>query len=219
MQSISVGSDYSPKEEFLNALTHGIGTAFAIAALVLMLVKAVGSTVDFSGFQMTGIALYGASLIVMFLSSTLYHSLSNTRAKPIFKRLDHCAIFALIAGTYTPILLIGLDTSKAVVFFWILWGLAVFGIVFKVLFVHRFERISLMTYLGMGWLSVFLIRDMYRVLSPQALNLIIAGGVLYTVGAVFYALKGYRYTHAIWHGFVFAAALCHAWAIGVYVIH
>ncbi len=219
MQSISVGSDYSPKEEFLNALTHGIGTAFAIAALVLMLVKAVGSTVDFSGFQMTGIALYGASLIVMFLSSTLYHSLSNTRAKPVFKRLDHCAIFALIAGTYTPILLIGLDTSKAVVFFWILWGLAVFGIVFKVFFVNRFERISLMTYLGMGWLSVFLISDMYHVLSSQALNLIIAGGVLYTVGAVFYAAKNYRYTHAIWHGFVFAAALCHAWAIGVYVIH
>jgi len=217
-KGLAVGSDYHPREEFLNALLHGLGVVFGIVALVLMLVKAVGSSASFSGFQITGLALYGASLIVMFLSSTLYHSLSNTRAKSVLKRLDHCAIFALIAGTYTPILLIGLATSKALVLFWVLWGIALTGIVFKVFFVHRFDRASLLAYLGMGWLSVLIIKDMLHALDPAALVLIVLGGVLYTVGTIFYAAKNRRYTHAIWHLFVLGAAVCHALAIGLYVV-
>ena len=217
-KGLAVGSDYHPREEFLNALLHGLGVVFGIVALVLMLVKAVGSSVSFSGFQITGLALYGASLIVMFLSSTLYHSLSNTRAKSVLKRLDHCAIFALIAGTYTPILLIGLATSTALVLFWVLWGIALAGIVFKVFFVHRFDRASLLAYLGMGWLSVLIIKDMLHALDPAALVLIVLGGVLYTVGTIFYAAKNRRYTHAIWHLFVLGAAVCHALAIGLYVV-
>lgn len=215
---VSVGSDYHPYEEFLNALLHGLGVVFGIVMLVLMLVKAAGSSVPFSGFQITGLVLYGASLIMMFLSSTLYHSLSNTAAKFALKRLDHCAIFALIAGTYTPILLIGLATSKALVLFWVLWGIALAGIVFKVFFVHRFDRASLLAYLGMGWLSVLIIKDMVRALDPAALNLIIIGGALYTVGTLFYAAKKYRYTHAIWHLFVLGGAMCHALAIWLYVV-
>ena len=217
-QVVTVGSDYHPREEFLNALLHGLGVVFGIVVLVLMLVKAAGSSVPFSGFQITGLALYGASLIVMFLSSTLYHSLSNTRAKSVLKRLDHCAIFALIAGTYTPILLIGLATSKALVLFWVLWGIALAGIVFKVFFVHRFDRASLLAYLGMGWLSVLIIKDMVHALDPTALTLIVLGGVLYTVGTIFYAAKNRRYTHAIWHLFVLGAAVCHALAIWLYVV-
>ena len=217
-QVVTVGSDYHPREEFLNALLHGLGVVFGIVVLVLMLVKAAGSSVPFSGFQITGLALYGASLIVMFLSSTLYHSLSNTRAKSVLKRLDHCAIFALIAGTYTPILLIGLATSKALVLFWVLWGIALAGIVFKVFFVHRFDRASLLAYLGMGWLSVLIVKDMVHALDPTALILIVLGGVLYTVGTIFYAAKNRRYTHAIWHLFVLGAAVCHALAIWLYVV-
>ena len=217
-QVVTVGSDYHPREEFLNALLHGLGVVFGIVVLVLMLVKAAGSSVPFSGCQITGLALYGASLIVMFLSSTLYHSLSNTRAKSVLKRLDHCAIFALIAGTYTPILLIGLATSKALVLFWVLWGIALAGIVFKVFFVHRFDRASLLAYLGMGWLSVLIVKDMVHALDPTALILIVLGGVLYTVGTIFYAAKNRRYTHAIWHLFVLGAAVCHALAIWLYVV-
>ena len=216
--ALSGGHHYHPREEFLNALLHGLGVVFGIVVLVLMLVKAAGSSVPFSGFQITGLALYGASLIVMFLSSTLYHSLSNTRAKSVLKRLDHCAIFALIAGTYTPILLIGLATSKALVLFWVLWGIALAGIVFKVFFVHRFDRASLLAYLGMGWLSVLIVKDMVHALDPTALILIVLGGVLYTVGTIFYAAKNRRYTHAIWHLFVLGAAVCHALAIWLYVV-
>ncbi len=214
----TIGSDYHPREEFLNALSHGLGVVFGIVVLVLMLVKGAGSSADFSGFQIAGVALYGASLIVMFLSSTLYHSLSHTRAKSLLKRFDHCAIFALIAGTYTPILLIGLATDKALVLFWVLWGIALLGIVFKVFFVHRFDRASLLAYLGMGWLSVLIIKDMLQALDPAALVLIVIGGVLYTVGTIFYAAKNRRYTHAIWHLFVLGAAVCHALAIWLYVV-
>lgn len=215
---MKIGSDYHPREEFLNALFHGLGVAFAIVALVAMLLKAVDSALDFSGFQMAGLALYGASLILMFLSSTLYHSFSHTRAKFVLKRLDHCAIFALIAGTYTPILLIGLNNPKALLLFWIVWSIALVGIVFKVFFVHRFKRVSLLAYLGMGWLSVLIIQDMLHTLDASALNLIIIGGALYTVGTLFYAAKKYRYTHAIWHLFVLGGAVCHALAIWLYVV-
>ncbi len=215
---MKIGSDYHPREELLNALFHGLGVVFGIVMLVMMLVKAAGSSVDFSGFQITGLALYGASLILMFLSSTLYHTLSNTAAKFALKRLDHCAIFALIAGTYTPILLIGVNNQKALVLFWAVWSIALVGIIFKMFFVHRFEKVSLAAYLGMGWLSVLIIKDMVRALDPSALTLIVVGGVLYTVGTLFYAAKDRRYTHAIWHLFVLGGAVCHALAIWLYVV-
>ena len=130
--AMKIGSDYHPREEFLNTLFHALGVVFGIAILVMLLVKAVASNVNFTGFQITGLVLYGISLILMFLSSALYHGLSNTSAKFILKRLDHCAIFALIAGTYTPILLIGVNNHKSWVLFWIIWSIALIGIVFKV---------------------------------------------------------------------------------------
>ena len=216
--AMKIGSDYHPREEFLNTLFHALGVVFGIAILVMLLVKAVASNVNFTGFQITGLVLYGISLILMFLSSALYHGLSNTSAKFILKRLDHCAIFAIIAGTYTPILLIGVNNHKSWVLFWIIWSIALIGIVFKVFFVHRFKVVSLLTYLGMGWLSVLIIRDMVHALDPAALYLIIIGGALYTVGTVFYVAKKYRYTHAIWHLFVLGGAVCHALAIGLYVV-
>ncbi len=216
--SITFDSDYPPREEFWNAFTHAIGVVFGITVLVLMLVKAVGSEMDLSGLQITGVALYGSSLILMFLSSTLYHTFANTRAKFVLKRIDHSAIYALIAGTYTPIVLIGINSPKALFMFWALWTVAVLGVIFKIFFIHRFERLSLFVYLAMGWASVLVLRDLYVYLDRPALWLIVTGGLLYSIGTIFYASKSIRYAHAIWHGFVFAAATCHALAIWLYVV-
>ena len=218
MNTLTLGSDYNPREEFLNALTHALGVVFAVVVLVLMLVKASQSLIDFSALQITGLVIYGLGMVAMFLSSTIYHAFSHTRAKWVLKRIDHSAIFAMIAGTYTPILLIGLNSPKAHLLFWVLWAVALAGVVFKVFFVHRFAKMSLITYLLMGWASVFVVRDMMASMNHSAKLWIIAGGAFYTIGAVFYALKKIPYTHAIWHVFVLAGAACHAVAIGLYVI-
>ena len=218
MNTLTLGSDYNPREEFLNALTHALGVVFAVVVLVLMLIKASQSSIDFSALQITGLVVYGLGMIAMFLSSSIYHAFSHTRAKWVLKRIDHSAIFAMIAGTYTPILLIGLNSPKAHLLFWVLWVVALAGVVFKVFFVHRFAKMSLITYLLMGWASVFVVRDMMASMNHSAMLWIVAGGAFYTIGAVFYALKKIPYTHAIWHVFVLAGAACHAVAIGLYVI-
>ena len=218
MTSLTLGSDYNPREEFLNAVTHAFGVVFAVVVLVLMLMRVSEPSMRFSALQITGVVVYGLGMIAMFLSSTLYHRFSHTRAKLVLKRIDHSAIFAMIAGTYTPILLIGLNSPKAHLLFWVIWAVACMGVVFKVFFVHRFAKVSLMTYLLMGWASVFIVRDMVDSLSHSAIVWLVAGGLCYTVGAVFYALKKIPYTHAIWHVFVLAGAACQAVAIVRYVI-
>jgi hemolysin III len=206
---------YSLPEEIANAISHGIGTIAAIVAMVLLLVKA---SPVLAAPELAGVAVYGISLILLFLCSTLYHSITHAGAKALFKRLDHCAIYLLIAGSYTPMLMITLNTTSAKVMLWVIWGLAIAGIVFKILFIHRFKRLSLITYLLMGWLSLVLIKDLWEVLPRDGFWLLLAGGLCFTVGAAFYAAKQVKYTHAIWHVFVAAGAACHAVVIGVYVI-
>lgn len=206
---------YSAEEEVANALSHGLATAAAIVGITLMLVK--GLPVLSAG-ELAGVAVYGASLVLLFLCSTLYHSITHPRTKAVFKRLDHCAIYLLIAGTYTPFLMITLDSFSAGVMLWIIWAVALSGVLFKLYFIHRFQRLSLITYLLMGWLSLFLIYELWQALARPGFWLLLAGGLCFTVGAGFYAAKRYRYTHAVWHVFVAAGAACHAVAIGVYVI-
>lgn len=214
MQTGTTGG-YSLGEEIANAIAHGIGAAAAIVALTLMMVKAGP---PLSPREIAGLAIYGASLVILFLSSTLYHSFTHAPTKAVLKRLDHCAIFLLIAGTYTPFLMITLHTKTATTLLIALWLLAFAGVVFKMFFVHRFKRASLITYLVMGWLALIVGPDLYQALPVPAFNLLIAGGLSYTVGAAFYAAKQYRYTHAIWHLFVLGGAACHCVAIAVYVI-
>ena len=214
MQTHPAGT-YSLGEEIANAVAHGLGTAAAIVAMTLMLVKAIPVL---PAAQIAGIAVYGGSLVALFLSSTLYHSFTHLPTKAVLKRLDHCAIFLLIAGTYTPFLMITLHTPMAQALLLVLWFFAIAGIIFKIFFVHKFKRASLISYLVMGWLVVFVGRDMYRALPAAAFNLLLIGGLSYTVGAAFYAAKQYRYTHAIWHMFVLGGAACHCVAIAVYVI-
>lgn len=206
---------YAPAEEIANAVTHGLGTLAAIAASVWILMKA---NPVLNTAQMIGVAVYCASLILLFLSSTLYHSIPNPKAKDVFKRMDHCAIYLLIAGTYTPMLMLTLQTRSAEIMLWVVWVLAAIGVAFKTFFVHRFKRVSLIAYLLMGWLSIFLIKDLWQAMDRNGFWLMLAGGLCFTVGAAFYAAKKIRYTHAIWHVFVAAGAACHAVVIGVYVI-
>lgn len=213
---MSTPAAYSMEEEIANAVSHGLGTAAAIVGTTLLLVK--GMPVLTPG-QLAGVAVYGGSLILLFLCSTLYHSIHHPRTKAVFKRLDHCAIYLLIAGSYTPMLMITLaDVATARVMLWVIWAIALAGVLFKIVFIHRFKKLSLITYLAMGWLSMLLIHDLWTTLPRPGFWLLLAGGLCFTVGAAFYAAKQYRFTHAIWHVFVAAGAASHCAMIGLYVI-
>lgn len=208
---------YYPHEELANALSHGLGALAAIVATVLMLIKASASQILTHG-QLIGVTVYGISMILLFTASTLYHGATNEVQKTILNRLDHCAIYLLIAGSYTPFLMITLDTTLADVLLVVIWLLAIIGIVFKIFFIDKFPRTSLITYLLMGWLSVFVIYQLYQAAPIQLLTLLIAGGLSYSIGTIFYAINKIPYNHAIWHLFVLGGAVLHCWAIWVYVI-
>ncbi|MCG8708669.1 hemolysin III family protein [Brenneria sp. 4F2] len=208
-------SGYSLAEEIANSVSHGIGLVFGIVGLVLLLVQAVGQGAD--GVAITSYSLYGGSIILLFLASTLYHAIPSPRAKPWLKKFDHCAIYVLIAGTYTPFLLVELDSPLAHGLMAVIWSMALLGVIFKLAFAHRFEALSLITYLVMGWLSLVVIYQLAMTLSIGGVTLLAAGGAIYTLGVIFYACNRIPYNHAIWHGFVLGGSLCHFMAIYLYV--
>jgi hemolysin III len=216
MDSNITSSAYSPKEELANALTHGLGAVLSVLATGLLLLK--GSAV-LTTAQMSGLLVYGLSMMILFSASTIYHSVQTPSARVLLKQMDHSAIYLLIAGTYTPFLIITLHgNTTAHIMLWILWGLAAIGIIFKLFYVGRFQKVSLITYLLMGWLSLILIKDIYHAIDHAGLVLLIAGGLSYTIGTLFYAAKRYAYTHAIWHLFVLGGAACHFLSIYWYVL-
>ncbi|WP_158783948.1 hemolysin III family protein [Pantoea sp. BAV 3049] len=206
---------YSLAEEVANSISHGIGFIFGIVGLVLLLIQAVDSQADI--MAIISYSLYGGSMILLFLASTLYHAIPHQRAKYWLKKLDHCAIYILIAGTYTPFLLVGLKSPLAHGLMVIIWSLALIGVLFKLAFVHRFEALSVITYLLMGWLSLIVIYQLAIKLSPGGVWLLAAGGVIYSLGVIFYVSKRIPYNHAIWHGFVLGGSICHFLAIYLYV--
>ncbi len=212
--SKSVLETYDPKEELFNAYSHGAGVVMAVIASILLIIK--GSYL--STAQWVGLWVYSFSLILVFTSSTLYHFAQTQNLRYWYKKLDHTAIYYLIAGTYTPFLSIAIPTQKAHILLIALWSIAAIGTLFKLVFIHRFQKISLLAYVLMGWLAVFVMDDMRTYLSKDALMLLITGGLAYTVGALFYALKKVRYTHAIWHIFVLLGAGAHFLAIYWYVV-
>ncbi len=209
---------YSLREEILHAATHGVAALLSVVALVFLLMK-----VDSGPVGIVAVSLYGGAMIAMFTSSTLYHSLFATKAAGFFKMLDHSAIYLKIAGSYAPFALITLPVSTGV---WVMvgaWGAAVLGISLKLrAFLKktgkRFSLTSLLLYLAMGWAGILMIAPLSDALPPVAIKWIIAGGLAYTIGAVFYAMKKWPYTHVIWHLFVVAGAACHFVAIYRYVI-
>jgi hemolysin III len=164
------------------------------------------------------ISIYGASLIAMFLCSTLYHSITHGPSKAVLKRLDHCSIFLLIAGTYTPLLFIALKSQRSEILLAVIWVAAVVGVVIKALFIDKFKRLSLVMYLLMGWASVVVIYEVYQVLSFGGFLLLLIGGLSFSLGVPFYIAKKTPYTHAIWHLFVLLGAVCHCLTIAIYVI-
>ena len=206
---------YPWAEEIANSLSHGVGLVFGIVGLVLLLVQATGDNA--SAMAITSYSLYGGSMILLYLASTLYHAIPHQKAKYWLKKLDHCAIYLLIAGTYTPFLLVGLNSPLAKGLMAVIWGLALFGVIFKLAFAHRFEVLSLVTYLTMGWLSLIVIYQLATKLSLGGVILLALGGVIYTLGVIFYASKRFRFGHAIWHGFVLGGSACHFLAIYFYV--
>ncbi|MBY5948954.1 PAQR family membrane homeostasis protein TrhA [Photobacterium rosenbergii] len=214
-EQLATESGYSVTEEVANSISHGLGMVFGIIGLVLLLVQAVSNGAD--ALSITSLSIYGASMILLYLASTLYHAIPFERAKRALKTFDHCAIYLLIAGTYTPFLLITLRTPLAITLMAVIWAIALIGIVLKIAFVYRFKRLSLATYLTMGWLSLIAIYPLAMTLATGGLVLLAAGGIVYSIGVVFYVNKSIPYNHAIWHLFVLGGTVLHFLAIYFYV--
>ena len=204
----------TPFEEKLNAVSHAVGAAFGIGALVLLIVFNSDKT-DWSLFS---VIVYGISIIVLFLASTFYHAVTDEKKKHYFRILDHISIYILIAGTYTPVTLIVLNESLGWTLFWIVWGIAAFGIILKLFFTGRFEIFSTLLYLVMGWLIVFDFTNLSNAVDSNGMLLFFAGGLAYTVGIIFYAIQKIPLNHVIWHLFVLAGAVFHFFMIFFYVI-
>ena len=204
---------YSPREEWANRLSHGLGLLLGGLGLVLLLHKGW----DQGPRVLLSYGVYGASLVLLYLASTLYHSVSSVAARRWSKLFDHCAIYLLIAGTYTPFLLVALDTPLAQGLMVVIWGLALAGVVFKLIFINRFKKVSLFTYLMLGWLSLVVIYQLYLHLDGTGLLLLGLGGLIYSLGVIFYVAKSIPYNHAIWHLFVLGGSLCHFMAIYGYI--
>lgn len=203
---------YSTSEEWLNSITHGIGLIAAIVGLIFMVFRA-DSTVSVSAS-----AIYGTSLIIMFLCSTVYHAVQYERAKKWLKLFDHSAIYLLIAGTYTPILLISIGGKLGLISMIAVWTLALCGVVFKCFARHRFPKISVMTYLLLGWFALIIIQPLYKAMPSLGLWFIVAGGLSFSFGVLFYIAKSKKYTHAIWHLFVMLGCGFHYFSIYHFVI-
>lgn len=201
------------KEELWNAITHGIGFLLSIPACILLILHAIhtGSTV-----QIVSYSIFGASLILLFLMSTLLHSMPE-KVKRIFSIFDHSSIYVLIAGTYTPFLLIAIDGVLGIVLLIVIWSMAVLGILFKCFFIHRFEKLSLVLYIFMGWIIIFAIKPLYEYVQLEGFIVLLAGGILYTVGALFYAWRKLPYNHAIWHIFVILGSACMVYCVYNYL--
>lgn len=200
-------------EERWNAITHAIGFLLSIPALVFLILAGIerGTAIAVVSFT-----IFGVSMLLLFLMSTLLHSMP-IKVKEFFSILDHSAIYVLIAGTYTPFLLVTLKGALGWTLFGIIWGLTILGIMFKIFFIHRFEKASLALYIVMGWLIIIAIKPLYEQLPPAGFWLLVIGGVLYTFGSVFYAWRRLPYNHAIWHLFVIAGSAAMYFSVLLYV--
>lgn len=204
---------YSKSEEVFNAVTHGAGSLLAIAGCVVMTVLAQDR------MAMISSAIYGLSMILMYMMSTLYHAVSLPQAKHILQILDHASIYLLIAGCYAPLMLVLLSGSRRGLFLLAaVWIAAVVGVVLNVVDIHRFKRLGLILYLLMGWAVVLDIRNIISHLGTAGSVLLIVGGLCYMVGVIFYKLKHIRYMHGIWHLFVLAGSVIHYFCILFYII-
>ena len=205
---------YTKSEQIASAVTHGIGALLSVAGLCVLVVLAA---IARDPWRIVSFSIYGATLTILMLSSTLYHSIPNLKVQRWLRVFDHISIFLLIAGTYTPFTLVSMRGPWGWSIFGVIWGLAIFGAILKIFFTGRFEVFSLVLYALMGWLVVIAFKPFMASMPPGGLWLTAAGGLTYTVGIVFYAVEKIKYNHAIWHLFVLAGAACHFFAILLYV--
>lgn len=201
--------------ELANTVTHAVGCAASVAGLALLVVM---SSLRGGARNIVACSVYGVTLVLLYLASTLYHATLNRRARKVLQVIDHAAIYLLIAGTYTPFALITLAGGWGWVVFGVIWGLAIIGIVQESIFIGRHHVLSLILYLAMGWMSLFLIKPLLANLPPLGLFWLVAGGVAYTTGVIFYVWTRFPNHHAIWHLFVMAGSTCHFFAIMFYVL-
>ncbi|TQV73014.1 hemolysin III family protein [Aliikangiella marina] len=204
--------DYSLHEEIWNVASHAVGFALAIVGLVFLILRAEGPV------EVTSVSIYGGTLVFMFLASTVYHAINHPQSKRILKIIDHSAIYLLIAGTYTPFLLISLDGLISLASIIFIWTVAIIGVGFKLFAGHRFPKLSLGTYLSMGWFAVLLGYPLYLAVPTGGLWLLLSGGVLFSLGVIFYVAKHKKYTHAIWHLFVVGGCICHFYSVYLFVV-
>jgi len=209
-------NNYSPEEEKLNVISHGIGFLLSIVALVLLLIKA-SQVGDIS--HIISISIYGVSMIILFAASTLYHNSKNPEQRKKLKIFDHAAIFVLIAGTYTPFTLITLEGTTGWIIFAVIWSMAFIGITLKLFFTGRFKLLSTIMYVLMGWVIIFAIRPLIDNLSSDGLFWLFTGGVFYMTGAVLYSIKKVKFNHAIFHICVLAGSFCHFYSIYHFVLN
>jgi hemolysin III len=200
---------FSLGEEIANSISHGVGALLSVAGLVLLVVFAAGSG---DPRLVVGYSVFGATLVILFAVSSVFHGLAANRGKLVMERLDYSAIYLLIAGSYTAFSFAALDGAASWLMFGLAWGIAVPGIVFRSIYGDRFRKSFLASYLVMGWLVAPFFGLIRAGLSPLAFNLLVAGGLAYTVGTIAFALQRYKWLHLVWHLFVLAGAVCHALA-------
>jgi hemolysin III len=210
-----ITTHYSPIEERLHALSHGIGALLSVIALVLMLQISIDAN---DNWRLVSSIVYGVSLILLYSSSTLYHAIQHVDIKPKLRQLDHAAIFILIAGTYTPFMLVNLRANWGLPLFCLIWLVAVIGVIIELATKLKYKKLSLALYLGMGWLVVIAIQPMLNNVATEGLLLLLAGGLSYSFGVIFYVWKRLFMHHAIWHLFVLAGSVLHFFAVYYYVL-
>jgi hemolysin III len=209
----TIAARYTLGEEIANSLTHGFGIILSITGLVVLMMYTSGSG---DMWRIVGCAVFGVALILLYTTSTLYHSIQAANLKSIMRILDHSAIFVLIAGTYTPFTLVNLRGPWGWSLFGIVWGITLLGIIFKITFLRKWAGISVVLYVLMGWAIVVAIKQMLASVAPTGMLLLLAGGLAYTGGIVFYVWRKLPYSHAIWHVFVMAGSAFHFFAVLFY---
>lgn len=203
------------REELANSVTHGIGFVLSVVGLAVLVVTASHQG---DPWMVVSFTVYGASLVVLYLASMFYHSFHSPRLKHLLRVFDHCAIYLLIAGTYTPFTLLNMRGPIGWTLFGVVWALAIIGIALKSFHIHRFPILTPLIYIGLGWIGVLAIKPSLQLIPAGGLALLVAGGVTYTVGVIFYALEKLPYNHAIWHVFVLSASAFHFFAVFFYAV-
>lgn len=203
---------YTLGEEIFNSTSHGVGILLSLSALILMLFFST------SILEIVSSVMFGSTLILLYTSSTLYHAITNEKAKKIFQILDHCTIYLLIAGSYTPYALLTIGGTSGWLIFVIIWISALIGILLNAINLNKFRILSIILYVAMGWAIAFYLPQLLEKLDFGGLVLLIAGGLAYTIGIVFYVIKKIKYFHSIWHLFVLGASICHILSVLIYVL-